>query len=101
MIGTIITGVIFGGCSVAALLVMKRDHSAERIARKKAIDEATEPWRALYEEKTAELDKMREQYEQTLNALRKEIHRADMEIARWNYIGMALKGKDVIRTVQE
>lgn len=44
---------------------------------------------------------MREQYEQTLDALRRELHRADQEIARWNVIGMALKGKDVIRTVQE
>lgn len=101
MLGTILTGTIFGGCAVAAIIVMKRDHSAERRARKKAIDEATEPWRALYADKEAELAELREQYEQTLSALRQEIHRADMEIARWNYIGMALKGKDVIRTVQE
>lgn len=101
MLGTILTGAIFGGCAVAAIIVMKRDHSAEHRARKQAIDEATEPWRALYADKEAELSELREQYEQTLSALRQEIHRADMEIARWNYIGMALKGKDIIRTVQE
>lgn len=101
MVGTILTGTIIGGCAIAALIVMKRDHSAERRARKKAIDEATEPWRALYADKEAELVEMREQYEQTIDALRRELHRADQEIARWNVIGMALKGKDVIRTVQE
>lgn len=101
MLGTILTGAVFGGCAVAALIIMKRDHSAEHRARKQAIDEATEPWRALYADKEAELSELRAQYEQTLSSLRQEIHRADMEIARWNYIGMALKGKDVIRTVQE
>lgn len=43
MLGTILTGAIFGGCAVAALIIMKRDHSAEHRARKQAIDEATEP----------------------------------------------------------
>lgn len=100
MLGTILTGAIFGGCAVAAIIVMKRDHSAERRARKLAIDEATEPWRALYADKEAELDELRAQYEQTINALRQEVHRADMEIARWNYIGMALKGKDVMEVRQ-
>jgi hypothetical protein len=55
MLGTILTGAIFGGCAVAALIIMKRDHSAEHRARKQAIDEATEPWRALYADKEAEL----------------------------------------------
>lgn len=100
MLGTILTGAIFCGCAVAAVVIMKRDHSAERRARKQAIDEATEPWRALYADKEAELAELREQYELTINALRQEIHRADMEIARWNYIGMALKGKDVMEVRQ-
>ena len=91
MVGMILASAIFGGCSVAALIVMKRDHSAERRARKKAIDEATEPWRALYADKEAELTAMREQYEQTITALERELHRADQEIARWNVIGTTLK----------
>lgn len=100
MLGTILTGAIFGGCAVAAVIIMKRDHSAEHRARKQAIDEATEPWRALYADKEAELAELRDQYELTISALRQEIHRADMEIARWNYIGMALKGKDVMEVRQ-
>lgn len=93
----IITGIIIGGFALGALLIMRCDHTAERRARKQAIDEATEPWRALYADKEAELDAMRQQYEQTVGALRRELHRADQEIARWNYIGMTLKGKDLMR----
>lgn len=94
---TILTTSIFGISAVAALLIIKNDHRTERQARKQAIDEATEPWRALYADKEAELDAMRQQYEQTVGALRRELHRADQEIARWNYIGMTLKGKDLMR----
>ena len=102
MLGTILTGAIFGGCAVAALIIMKRDHSAEHRARKQAIDEATEPWRALYADKLTEMDEMRHTYEQSLDAMRRELHRADQEIARWNVIGMALKGKDVMAsTIQQ
>lgn len=76
---------------MAALLVMKRDHSAERRARKKAIDEATEPWKALYADKVAEMAELKDQYEATVASLKRELHRADQEIARWNCIGTALK----------
>lgn len=100
MLGTILTGVLFGGCSVAALVIMARDHRAEQMARKKAIDEATEPWRALYEDKLAEMERMRYQYGQTVESLQRELHRADQEIARWNIIGMAIKGKDCMESRQ-
>ena len=50
---TIITALIFGTCAVAALLIMRHDHRAERRARQEAIDEATAPWRALYAEREA------------------------------------------------
>ena len=76
---------------MAALLIMKRDHSAERSARKKAIDEATEPWKALYADKVAEMAELKDQYEATVASLKRELHRADQEIARWNCIGTALK----------
>ena len=76
---------------MAALLIMKRDHSAERRARKKAIDEATEPWKALYADKVAEMAELKDQYEATVASLKRELHRADQEIARWNCIGTALK----------
>lgn len=100
MLGTILTGAIFGGCAVAAIIVMKRDHSAERRARKQAIDEATEPWRALYADKEAELAEMRAQYELTIDALRREVRRADQEISRWNVICTAIRGKDVMEVRQ-
>ena len=100
MLGTILTGAIFGGCAVAAVVVMKRDHSAEHRARKQAIDEATEPWRALYADKEAELSELREQYELTIDALRREVRRADQEISRWNVIGTAIRGKDVMEVRQ-
>lgn len=91
MVGTIVTGAVFGTFAVAALIVMKRDHSAERRARKKAIDEATEPWKALYADKVAEMAELKDQYEATVASLKRELHRADQEIARWNCIGTALK----------
>ena len=50
---------------MAALAIMKRDHGEAHRARKRAIDEATEPWRALYADKEAELAELRAQYEQT------------------------------------
>lgn len=91
MVGTVITGAVFGTFAVAAIIVMKRDHSAERRARKKAIDEATEPWKALYADKVAEMAELKDQYEATVASLKRELHRADQEIARWNCIGTALK----------
>lgn len=91
MVGTIVTGAVFGTFAVAAIIVMKRDHSAERRARKKAIDEATEPWKALYADKVAEMAELKDQYEATVASLKRELHRADQEIARWNCIGTALK----------
>lgn len=91
MVGTVVTGAVFGTFAVAAIIVMKRDHSAERRARKKAIDEATEPWKALYADKVAEMAELKDQYEATVASLKRELHRADQEIARWNCIGTALK----------
>ena len=55
MLGTIVTGLVFGGSAVAALAIMKRDHGEAHRARKRAIDEATEPWRALYADKERSL----------------------------------------------
>lgn len=94
MLGTIVTGLVFGSCAVAALAIMKRDHGEAHRARKRAIDEATEPWRALYADKEAELAELRAQYEQTVAALQRELHRADQEIARWNVIATALRGRE-------
>ena len=91
MVGTIVTGAVFGTFAVAAIIVMKRDHSAERRARKKAIDEATEPWKASDADKVAEMAELKDQYEATVASLKRELHRADQEIARWNCIGTALK----------
>lgn len=101
MLTTILTTSIFGICAVAALAIMKRDHSTERQARKQAIDEATEPWRALYADKEAELAELRAQYEQTVAALQRELHRADQEIARWNVIAMAFRGRELARKAEE
>ena len=100
MLGTILTGAIFGGCAVAAIIVMKRDHSAERRARKKAIDEATEPWRALYADKLSEMERMEHAHATEVDALRQALEQADQEIARWNYIGAAIRGKDVMEVRQ-
>lgn len=101
MLTTILTTSIFGICAVAALAIMKRDHSTERQARKQAIDEATEPWRALYADKEAELAELRAQHEQTVAALRRELRRADQEIARWNVIATALRGREPARKDKE
>lgn len=94
---TILTTSIFGISAVAALAIMKRDHGEAYRARKRAIDEATEPWRALYADKEAELAELRAQYEQTVTALQRELRRADQEIARWNVIAMSIKGKDLVQ----
>ena len=101
MLTTILTTSIFGICAVAALAIMKRDHSTERQARKQAIDEATEPWRALYADKEAELAELRAQHEQTVAALRRELRRADQEIARWNVIATSLRGREPARKDKE
>ena len=101
MLTTILTTSIFCICAVAALAIMKRDHSTERQARKQAIDEATEPWRALYADKDAELAELRAQHEQTVAALRRELRRADQEIARWNVIATALRGREPARKDKE
>ena len=101
MLTTILTTSIFGICAVAALAIMKRDHSTERQARKQAIDEATEPWRALYADKEAELAELRAQHEQTVAVLRRELRRADQEIARWNVIATALRGREPARKDKE
>lgn len=101
MLGTIVTGLVFGGSAVAALAIMKRDHGEAHRARKRAIDEATEPWRALYADKEAELAELRAQYEQTVAALQRELHRADQEIARWNVIATALRGRELARKAEE
>lgn len=98
---TILTTSIFGISAVVALLIIKSDHRTERQARKQAIDEATEPWRALYADKEAELADLRAQYEQTVAALRRELRRADQEIARWNVIATALRGRDLVRKAEE
>lgn len=101
MLTTILTTSIFGICAVAALAIMKRDHGEAHRARKQAIDEATEPWRALYADKEAELADLRAQHEQTVAALQRELHRADQEIARWNVIATALRGRDLVRNAEE
>lgn len=98
---TILTTSIFGICAVAALAIMKRDHGEAHRARKQAIDEATEPWRALYADKEAELADLRAQYEQSVAALRRELRRADQEIARWNVIAMAFRGRELARKAEE
>lgn len=98
---TILTTSIFGISAVAALLIIKSDHRTERKARKQAIDEATEPWRALYADKEAELADLRAQHEQTVAALRRELRRADQEIARWNVIAMAFRGRELARKAEE
>lgn len=92
---TIITALLLGIFAVAALLIMRHDRRAERRARQDAIDEATAPWRALYEERESALRELREEHERTVTALRRELRRADQEIARWNIIGMAIKGRDL------
>lgn len=92
---TIITALLLGIFAVAALLIMRYDRRAERRARQDAIDEATAPWRALYEERESALRELREEHERTVTALRRELRRADQEIARWNIIGMAIKGRDL------
>lgn len=101
MLTTILTTSIFGISAVAALAIMKRDHGEAHRARKRAIDEATEPWRALYADKEAELADLRAQHEQTVAALRRELRRADQEIARWNVIATALRGRDLVRKAEE
>lgn len=98
---TIITALVFGTCAVAALLIMRHDHRAERRARQEAIDEATAPWRALYAEREAALRELREEHERTVAALRRELRRADQEIARWNVIAMAFRGRDLTRKAEE
>ena len=97
MLTTILTTSIFGISAVAALLIIKSDHRTERQAR----DEATEPWRALYADKEAEMADLRAQYEQTVAALRRELRRADQEIARWNVIAMAFRGRELARKAEE
>lgn len=92
---TIITALLLGIFAVAALLIMRYDHRAERRARQEAIDEATAPWRALYEERESALRDLQAEHERTVTALRRELRRADQEIARWNIIGMAIKGRDL------
>lgn len=92
---TILTTSIFGISAVVALLIIKSDHRTERQARKQAIDEATAPWRALYEERESALRDLQAEHERTVTALRRELRRADQEIARWNIIGMAIKGRDL------
>ena len=94
---TMIIGLIFGSLGIVALLIQCRNHGEAYRARKRAIDEATEPWRALYADKEAELAELRAQYEQTVTALQRELHRADQEIARWNVIAMAIKGQDLVQ----
>lgn len=94
---TILTTSIFGISAVAAMVIIKSDHRTERQARKQAIDEAIEPWRELYAYKEEELAKMQEQHEQTVAAFRRELRRADQEIARWNVIAMSIKGKDLVQ----
>lgn len=101
MLTTILTTSIFGISAVVALAIMKRDHGEAHRARKRAIDEATEPWRALYADKEAELAELRAQYEQTVAALRRELRRADQEIARWNVIAMAFRGRELARKAEE